>query len=142
MVSDMPAAAALRGLGQALMSGVGEAAVFGGYPARATALAAGFINAGMAHLREIDGAHRAAMLHPGVVAITPVLALSSCGLTHERTARAIVAGYEVALRPGRSPGRAPCGRVSRHRDEGLWQLVDNDAHNPSRCIRPSQCATA
>lgn len=99
----LPAAARLRQLGRELFPGPGDAAVFGG--ACATPLGAAFANAGIAHLREIDDAHRAAMLHPGVVAILPVLALApSLGLTHRQAARAIVAGYEVALRLGEALG--------------------------------------
>lgn len=107
---DMPAAATLRGLGRTLMPGAGDAALFGSDPAGATPLAAGFVNAGITHLREIDDAHRAAMLHPGVVAITPVLALAApLRLTRERAARAIVAGYEVALRLGEALGTRHAG---------------------------------
>ncbi|MBD9667405.1 MmgE/PrpD family protein [Variovorax sp. VRV01] len=164
---DMPAAATLRGLAQTLMPGAGEAALFGGQGA--TPLAAGFANAGIAHLREIDDAHRAAMLHPGVVAITPVLALaSSLGLTHERAARAIVAGYEVALRLGEALGARHAGLfhatatagavgaaaaagmamgldaprlhhalgIAATQAAGLWQLVDDDAHE-SKSLHPA-----
>jgi len=105
---DMPAAGTLRGLAQELFPGAGDAAVFGG--ASATPLAAGFANAGIAHLREIDDAHRAAMLHPGVVAVSPVLALApTLGLTQQRAAQAIVAGYEVALRLGEALGARHAG---------------------------------
>jgi 2-methylcitrate dehydratase PrpD len=166
---DMASAATLRGLGQALMPGTGKAALFGGGGAGATPLAAGFVNAGIAHLREIDDAHRAAMLHPGVVAITPVLALaSSLGLTHERAARAIVAGYEVALRLGEALGARHAGLfhatatagsvgaaaaagmamgldaprlhhalgIAATQAAGLWQLVDDDAHE-SKSLHPA-----
>lgn len=102
---DLPAAATLRRLGLAMMPGAGEAALFGGDRCGSTPMAAAFVNAGIAHLREIDDAHRAAMLHPGVVAITPVLALAHpLRLTRARAARAIVAGYEVALRLGEAMG--------------------------------------
>jgi len=166
---DMPAAATLRELGLALMPGAGKAALFGGNSARTTPLAAGFVNAGIAHLREIDDAHRAAMLHPGVVAITPVLALaSSCELTCERAARAIVAGYEVALRLGEALGARHAGLfhatatagavgaaaaagmamgldaprlhhalgIAATQAAGLWQLVDDDAHE-SKSLHPA-----
>ncbi|WPH24007.1 MmgE/PrpD family protein [Variovorax paradoxus] len=166
---DMSAAATLRELGQALMPGAGEAAMFGGNSSRTTPLAAGFVNAGIAHLREIDDAHRAAMLHPGVVAITPVLALaSSCGLTRERAARAVVAGYEVALRLGEALGARHAGLfhatatagavgaaaaagmamgldaprlhhalgIAATQAAGLWQLVDDDAHE-SKSLHPA-----
>jgi 2-methylcitrate dehydratase PrpD len=108
--ADMPAAGRLRALAQTLNPGSDGAPVFGGTAADATPLAAGFANAGIAHLREIDDAHRAAMLHPGVVAITPVLALApSLALTRERVARSIVAGYEVALRLGEALGPQHAG---------------------------------
>lgn len=107
---DMPGAVTLRGLGRSLMPGAGDATVFDSAAAGLTPLAAGFVNAAITHLREIDDAHRAAMLHPGVVAITPVLALApSLGLTHQHAARAIVAGYEVALRLGEALGARHAG---------------------------------
>lgn len=100
---DMPGAPALRDLAAISLPGPGPAPVFGGTPAQP--LAAGFANAGIAHLREIDDAHRAAMLHPGVVAISPVLALAATqALSVRRAADAIVAGYEVALRVGEALG--------------------------------------
>lgn len=104
---DLPAAQTLRELGVTLMPSAGPSTVFGGDAARnrVTPLAAGFVNAGIAHLREIDDAHRAAMLHPGVVSVTPVLALAEAhGLTRLQVARAIVAGYEVSLRVGEALG--------------------------------------
>lgn len=100
---ELPAADRLRSLGHDLFPCAGAAGVLGGRSA--TPLAAAFANAGIAHLREIDDAHRAAMLHPGVVAISPVLALApALGLTRRRMADAIVAGYEVSLRLGEALG--------------------------------------
>ncbi|MBI5717661.1 MAG: MmgE/PrpD family protein [Burkholderiales bacterium] len=100
---ELPAAVRLRGLADDLFAGVGAAAVFGGRVA--TPLGAAFANAGITHLREIDDAHRAAMLHPGVVAISPVIALApGLGLTQRRVAQAVLAGYEVALRLGEAMG--------------------------------------
>ena len=100
---NMPAASTLRGLAATSMGTAGPAAVFGG-----TALppmAAGFANAAITHLREIDDAHRAAMLHPGVVAISPVLALAAMHpISQRRVADAVIAGYEVALRLGEALG--------------------------------------
>ncbi|MBT2326584.1 MmgE/PrpD family protein [Variovorax paradoxus] len=94
-----PGAAALRDLAATSLPGRGPAQVFGGEPLQP--LAAGFANAGIGHLREIDDAHRAAMLHPGVVAISPVLALAAAEpMSMRRAADAIIAGYEVALRVG------------------------------------------
>lgn len=99
----MPAAARLRGLARQCHPGEGGAFAFGGEAM--PSMAAAFANAGIAHLREIDDAHRTAMLHPGVVAISPVLALAQQQvLTQRRAADAIIAGYEVALRVGEALG--------------------------------------
>lgn len=99
----MPGAGALRDLAAGSIPGPGVAQVFGG--AALHPLAAGFANAGIAHLREIDDAHRAAMLHPGVVAISPALALAAVRpLSVRCVADAIIAGYEVALRVGEALG--------------------------------------
>jgi 2-methylcitrate dehydratase PrpD len=83
--------------------GAGDVPVFGG--AGMNANGAAFANAAIAHIREIDDAHRAAMLHPGVVSVTPALALAADGsMTQRRTADAIIAGYEVSLRLGEALG--------------------------------------
>jgi 2-methylcitrate dehydratase PrpD len=103
--SGMPLAAAtrLRQLAVLCHPGAGESPAFGGE--RFGAMAAAFANAGIAHLREIDDAHRTAMLHPGIVAVSPVLALAPQeGITQRRAADAIIAGYEVALRVGEALG--------------------------------------
>ncbi|MEI2416392.1 MmgE/PrpD family protein [Orrella sp. JC864] len=106
---DMPGAACVRELARQCAPGPGAAYVFGGEAA--TGMAAAFANAAIAHLREIDDAHRAAMLHPGVVAITPVLALAAQGtLTQRRAIDAIIAGYEVALRLGEALGTGHAAR--------------------------------
>ncbi|MCD0504772.1 MmgE/PrpD family protein [Bordetella petrii] len=100
---DMPAAATMREVAAQCHPGPGVSPVFGG--AAASGMAAAFANAAIAHLREIDDAHRAAMLHPGVVAITPVLALASQqALTQRQATDAIIAGYEVSLRLGEALG--------------------------------------
>lgn len=100
---DLAAAPTMRRIAIELAPGEGQSRVFGG--ARTNPMAAAFANAGIAHLREIDDAHRAAMLHPGVVAVTPVLALApALGLTRAQVARAVIAGYEVALRLGEALG--------------------------------------
>ena len=163
----MPLAAQMRAVATSAFPGVGNAPTFGGPPA--TPLAAAFTNAAIAHLREIDDAHRAAMLHPGVVAVTPVLALAAVQPIRQRQAiDAIVAGYEVALRVGEALGTkhaalfhatATAGAVGAaaatavalglSRDQfhhalgiaatqsaGLWQLVDDDAHE-SKSLHPA-----
>ena len=100
---EMAGAPAMR---EALLASVpapGPAAVFGGAPALPVVAAPA--NAAVAHLREIDDAHRAAMLHPGVVAVSPVLALAAAlPLTQRQVIAGIVAGYEVALRVGEALG--------------------------------------
>lgn len=99
----MPLAATMRQATMDALPGTGPAPVFGG--SSASPLAAACANAAIAHLREIDDAHRAAMLHPGVVAITPVIALASAlPLTQRQAMAGIVAGYEVALRLGEALG--------------------------------------
>ncbi|MBW0170831.1 MAG: MmgE/PrpD family protein [Hydrogenophaga sp.] len=96
---DMPATPTLQALARISVPGTGPSPVFGGGGLQP--MGAAFANAGIAHLREIDDAHRAAMLHPGVVAISPVLALSAAHhMPLRRLADAIIAGYEVALRVG------------------------------------------
>jgi len=101
--APMALAAQMRTVATSAFPGAGPAPVFGG--GRAIPLAAAFSNAAIAHLREIDDAHRAAMLHPGVVAVTPVLALAAAQPIRQRQAiDAIVAGYEVALRVGEALG--------------------------------------
>lgn len=83
--------------------GAGDVPVFGGPGMNANAAA--FANAAIAHVREIDDAHRAAMLHPGVVSVTPALALAaSAGMTQRQVADAVIAGYEVSLRLGEMLG--------------------------------------
>lgn len=99
----LPAAAQLRALAATCAPGAGPAPAFGG-PAMPP-LAAAMANAGITHLREIDDAHRAAMLHPGVVAISPALALAAAApLPQRRFIDAVLAGYEVALRLGEAMG--------------------------------------
>ena len=85
-----------RRVAEDLHPGRGEAPVFGGSAMNANGAA--FANAAIAHIREIDDAHRAAMLHPGVVSITPALALAAGGgLTGRQVADAVIAGYEVSM---------------------------------------------
>lgn len=157
--SEMALAAPFRAVAARAFPGQGHAPVFGG--GTLMSLGAGFANAAIAHLREIDDAHRAAMLHPGVVSISPVLALAAEGaLTRRQAIAGVVAGYEVALRLGEALGTrhaalfhitATAGTVgaaaasamalglsgqqlhhalgiAATQSAGLWQLVDDDAH--------------
>lgn len=101
--SSTPAAAAYRRVAEDCHPGAGNAPVFGGAGMHANGAA--FANAALAHIREIDDAHRAAMLHPGVVSVTPALALAAGGsMTQRQVADAVIAGYEVSLRLGEALG--------------------------------------
>lgn len=164
---EMPPAAPIRRAALDVLTGPGDAPIFGA--GTATPLAAAFANAGICHLREIDDAHRAAMLHPGVVAVSPVLALAAgMPVTQRRAMDAIVAGYEVSLRLGEALGTrhaalfhatATAGAVgaaaatavvlglpaaqlhhalgiAATQAAGLWQLVDDDAHE-SKSLHPA-----
>lgn len=101
---EMDATATYRELATRLHPEHGKAPVFGS-PVGLGALGAAFANGAITHLREIDDTHRAATLHPGVVAVSPVLALAAgMVVTHGRVAAAILAGYEVAIRVGEALG--------------------------------------
>lgn len=101
--ADTPAADRYRRVAHDCQPGAGPAPIFGGPAANANGAA--FANAAIAHIREIDDAHRAAMLHPGVVSVTPALALAADGgMTQRQVADAIIAGYEVSLRLGEALG--------------------------------------
>ncbi|WPB56410.1 MmgE/PrpD family protein [Xylophilus sp. GOD-11R] len=164
---EMAGAEPMRRAALDVLTGPGSAPVFGA--GSATALAAAFANAGIAHLREIDDAHRAAMLHPGVIAVSPVLALAAAmPLSQRRTIDAIVAGYEVSLRLGEALGAGHAARfhatatagavgaaaaaatalglpaaqlhhamgIAATQAAGLWQLVDDDAHE-AKSLHPA-----
>lgn len=145
---DLPAAAAMRHLALEAAPGEGPSRTFGG--PGANPMAAAFANAAIAHLREIDDAHRAAMLHPGVVAITPVLALApALGLTRAQIARAVIAGYEVALRLGEALGArhaalfhatATAGAVGAAAATGMALGLDADRLHHALGIAATQAA--
>ena len=72
-----------------------------GYGTRSTALLAGCMNGMLAHLRDMDDAHRDALTKTGS-AITPAaLAVAEArGCTGARVIEAVVAGYETMIRLG------------------------------------------
>ncbi|HLU04216.1 MAG TPA: MmgE/PrpD family protein [Advenella sp.] len=108
--ASLPASGALRRLAATLFSGDDTVAVFGG-PNAVSSMGAAFCNAGITHLREIDDAHRTAMLHPGIVAVTPAMTIaSSMPVTQQQFEAAIVAGYEVAIRAGEVLGSGHAGK--------------------------------
>lgn len=101
---DMASTTTYRELGSRLHPEAGKAPVFGS-PASLGALGAAFSNGAITHLREIDDTHRAATLHPGVVAVSPVLALAAGRVvTQSRMTAAVLAGYEVGIRVGEALG--------------------------------------
>ena len=150
---DLPAAPRLRDLAATLHPGTGPAPVFGGPPL--TPMAAAWANAGISHLREIDDAHRDAMLHPGVV-------------VQRQVAQAMIAGYEIVLRLGESMGAGHAGRfhatatvgsvgaaaaaavalgldpgpfhhalgIAATQAAGLWQFADDGAHD-AKALHPA-----
>lgn len=106
----LPAAAKIRQMAQECFPGKGSAAMFGD-AGGVCPPAAAYANAAISHLREVDDAHRGAMLHPGIVAIPPALALAARDkITRGRVLASIAAGYETALRVGEALGPAHSGR--------------------------------
>lgn len=165
--AEMPGSKSMMRLASNAFPGNGNSPTFCG--AMLSPLAAGFVNSGVAHLREIDDAHRSAMLHPGVIAISPVLALAaSQNLKQRAVADGIIAGYEVSLRVGEALGAQHSGKfhatatagsvgaaaasavalglsadqvwhamgIGATQAAGLWQLVDDDAHE-SKSLHPA-----
>ena len=106
------AGALVAGLGHPLAESYGQA--LGGLPgetgpsriagraASAPVEPAAMTNAALAHLWEVDDAHRSSTSHPGIVVVPTVLALAPTlpGLTAADLRDAIVAGYEAILRVG------------------------------------------
>jgi len=102
---DLPAAATMRKLAEQCHPGSGAAPMFG--VGMANGMAAAFANAAIAHLREIDDAHRAAMLHPGIVAITPVLALAAEQMLTTRQSASLVLQGRIKRGSIHSEPKAP-----------------------------------
>ena len=145
---DLPAVAVLRDLAAIGTAASGAAPVFGQPPLPPSG--AGMANAAIAHLREIDDAHRAAMLHPGVVAISPVLALAAAqAIDQRRAAAAVIGGYEVALRIGEALGArhaagfhatATAGTVGAAAASALALGLSGDAIHDALGIAATQAA--
>ncbi|MCA2012232.1 MmgE/PrpD family protein [Cereibacter sphaeroides] len=94
------AAPYLRALGP--QAGEAGPAWIAGQTARAPVEAAAMTNAALAHLWEVDDAHRLSTSHPGIVVLPTVFALACTmpGLQAADLRDAIVAGYEAVLRVG------------------------------------------
>ena len=98
-----PAGRLLRA--DALAEGTGAASVLGAPSCGAAAAA--FANGGLGNVLEMDDVHRAAILHPGPVAIPAALAMAEAGdASGGALLDAIVIGYEAVIRVGRSLGPA------------------------------------
>lgn len=67
-----------------------------------------FFLGALSHLAEVDDGHRRAMLHAGVVTLSPLWTVAAAGpvLTLGRFAAAISAGYEAAVRVGAALGKS------------------------------------
>jgi 2-methylcitrate dehydratase PrpD len=92
------------------MGGIGQATLFqteGKFPAEVAA----FVNAACAHALDMDDGHRYAGLHPGTVVIPAALAAAELrGASGKELIEAIVCGYEVMIRIGRSINPSSLGR--------------------------------
>ena len=62
------------------------------------------LDAAPANVEEMDDMHRQAILHPGPVVMPALAGLARAGLSAGRTLDAVVRGYEVMIRVGRSVG--------------------------------------
>lgn len=94
-------AASSRTMADAILdTSAGSATVFG--TGRAAALAdAALLNGAAAHALELDDDHRVAVLHPGAVVVPAAFALAEArGSSGTDFLRAVLAGYEVAVRVG------------------------------------------
>jgi len=87
------------------MGGSAEATVWGTH-VRVPASNAALANGTMIHGFELDDLHRAAILHPGSVAVSSAIAVGETdpAVTGEELLASIVAGYEVGVRVGMSLG--------------------------------------
>lgn len=80
--------------------GIPQATIVSG-DARTSALMAAFVNAGLAHMVELDDVHRGSVLHPGAPIVASALAAAeAAGANGRELIRAVVLGYEVAIRIG------------------------------------------
>lgn len=81
--------------------GKGEEVTLWGYPGKVPLLTAVLMNAVQGHAIDMDDGHRLANGHPGVVTITPAIALSEMkDQTGRELIEAIVIGYEFFVRLG------------------------------------------
>lgn len=85
---------------RALGGGAGPAVVYGA-GATATAADAALLNGTAAHALELDDDHRTSVMHPGAVVVPAAFAIAEAeGASGRELLRAVLAGYEVAIRVG------------------------------------------
>lgn len=80
-----------------------------------------WLDAGLANIEEMDDVHREALVHPGPV-VLPVLAhlARHAGFDARRLLDALVRGYEVAVRVGRSLGPTHYARCHNTATAGVF----------------------
>lgn len=82
--------------------GCGPSVIYGA-GATASAADAALINGAAAHALELDDDHRSSVMHPGAVVVPAALAIAQAqGASGRDLLRAVLAGYEVAIRVGMS----------------------------------------
>lgn len=87
---------------RALGGGTGPAVVYGAN-ATATAADAALLNGTAAHALELDDDHRTSVMHPGAVVVPAAFAIAEAeGASGHELLRAVLAGYEVAIRVGKA----------------------------------------
>ncbi|MCR8547519.1 MmgE/PrpD family protein [Salipiger sp. P9] len=85
---------------RALSAGAGPSVVYGA-AATASAADAALLNGTAAHALELDDDHRVSVMHPGAVVVPAAFAMAEAeGATGRDLLRAVLAGYEVAIRVG------------------------------------------
>lgn len=83
--------------------GVLKEATVIGYGYRTNAIQASLVNGAMGHMTELDDTHRGTGSHPGDSVIAAGLAMAEkLGSTGKELITALVCGYEVSIRAGRS----------------------------------------
>jgi 2-methylcitrate dehydratase PrpD len=94
-------AASSRAATRALLQPGGGPSTVIGVGAKASAPDAALINGAASHALELDDDHRVSVMHPGAVVIPAAFALAEAtGASGRDFLRAVLAGYEVAIRAG------------------------------------------
>ncbi len=100
-----------------------------------------YLEAGLANVEEMDDMHREAILHPGPVVLPVVAHLARHhGLTLGRALDAVVHGYEVMIRVGRSLGPAHYAQWHNTATAGVFGAAAAAAH--ALALSPEQTVWA